>query len=50
VRAKAVVEIRVTAPEFIGRLTRFTMRDKGRQPKKATLCLAPGAAKPARCA
>ena len=35
-RAKAVVEIRVTAPDFIGKSIRFTMRGKGRQPKKTT--------------
>ena len=49
-RAKAVLEIRVTAPDFIGKTTRFTMRDQGRQPKKTTLCIAPGSSKTARCA
>jgi hypothetical protein len=48
-RAKAIIEVRVTAPDFIGTATRFTMRDRGRAPKKATLCLAPGATKPGRC-
>jgi hypothetical protein len=40
-RAKAVVEIRLTAPDFIGRSIRFTMRGNGRQPKKTTAQLAP---------
>ena len=40
-RAKAVVEIRLTAPDFIGKSIRFTMRGNGRQPKKATAQLAP---------
>jgi hypothetical protein len=40
-RAGATVEIRVTAPDFIGRATRFKMRADGRQPKKTTAQLAP---------
>jgi hypothetical protein len=40
-RAKAVVEIRLTAPDFIGRSIRFTMRGKGRQPKKTSVQLEP---------
>ena len=40
-RAGATVEIRVTAPDFIGRATRFKMRASGRQPKKTTAQLAP---------
>jgi Ca2+-binding RTX toxin-like protein len=40
-RPGAVVEIRVTAPDFIGTLTRFKTRGNGRQPKKTTAQLAP---------
>jgi len=40
-RAGATVEIRVTAPDFIGRSTRFKMRGNGRQPKKTTAQLPP---------
>ena len=45
----AVIEIRITAPGAIGKVVRYTVR-KGKLPKAQTLCLAPGAAKPAsRC-
>jgi hypothetical protein len=47
-RPGAVVEVRVTAPETIGRVARWRIR-AGKAPKKAELCLAPGAAKPADC-
>jgi hypothetical protein len=47
-RAGAVLEVRLTAPQATSRVIRFKMR-KGRLPKKTTLCLAPGAKKPGRC-
>lgn len=48
-RAGAVLEVRLTAKDTTGRVIRFKMR-KGRLPKKTTLCLAPGANTPGRCA
>jgi hypothetical protein len=48
--AGVVVEVRMTAPGFVGKVVRFTMRSRGRQPRRASLCLPPGAAKPSRCA
>jgi hypothetical protein len=48
-RAGAVLEVRLTAPETAGRVIRFTMRN-GRQPQKTSLCLAPGAKRPGPCA
>jgi hypothetical protein len=48
-RPGAVLEIRITAAGAIGKLVRYTVR-KGKLPKALTLCLAPGAARPAaRC-
>jgi hypothetical protein len=47
-RAGAVLEVRLTAPGTIGRVTRFRLR-KGHPPKKVNLCLPPGAKTPARC-
>ena len=49
-RAGAVLEVRLSAPDATTRVIRFTMRGRGLLPKKRTLCLAPGAAKPGRCA
>ena len=48
-RAGAVLEVRLSAPDATTRVIRFTMRGKGRLPKKRSLCLAPGASKPGRC-
>jgi Ca2+-binding RTX toxin-like protein len=48
--AGVVVEVRMTAPGFVGKSVRFTMRAKGRQPRRASLCLPPGAKRPSRCA
>jgi len=45
----ARIEVRVTGGGRVGTVTRFTIR-KGKTPTKATLCLPPGAAKPAACA
>jgi hypothetical protein len=48
-RPGAVIEIRVTAPNRIGKVTRYTIR-KGRLPATLQLCLSPGATKPTeRC-
>ena len=45
----AVIEVRITAVGWIGKVVRYTVRT-GKLPKAQTLCLAPGAAKPAaRC-
>jgi len=46
-RNGAVVTVTVTAPNTVGRVKRFTNR-KGKLQSK-TLCLAPGAPKPAKC-
>ena len=40
-RAGAVLEVRITAPGTIGRVTRFKLR-KGKSPKRTSLCLPPG--------
>jgi Ca2+-binding RTX toxin-like protein len=48
-RAGAVLEVRITAPDATGRVIRFKMR-KGQRPKRTTLCLAPGEKQPGRCA
>ena len=47
-RSGAVLEVRITAPEAIGRVIRFRMRN-GRLPKRSNLCLPPGTAAAARC-
>jgi len=46
-RAGAVLEIRITAPQRIGKVVRYTTRD-GKPPKVSTLCLRPGAKTPQR--
>ena len=43
------VEVRVRAPEHITKVTRFVMRAR-KAPRKRSLCLAPGASRPASCA
>ena len=48
-RVGAVLEVRLTAPNAIGRVIRFRMRD-GRPPKRTNLCLPAGVATPERCA
>ena len=48
-RVGAVLEVRLTAPNAIGRVIRFRMRD-GRTPKRSNLCLSAGVATPERCA
>lgn len=46
--AGTVLEIRVLAPERIGKVVRYTMRN-GQLPAVRTQCLPPGARKPGRC-
>src|SRR4051812_6968536 len=46
-RVGAVLELRLTAPNVIGRVVRFTVAR--RRVRTATLCLAPGAPAPGRC-
>lgn len=47
-RKGAVLEVRITAPRRIGRVYRYTFRFY-KFPKRADLCLRPGANKPTRC-
>lgn len=42
------IEIRVTAPNAIGSVTRFRVRSYPKLPKKSSLCLRPGAKTPTR--
>jgi hypothetical protein len=44
----AVIEVRVSADDAIAKVLRITIR-KRKAPKRATLCLPPGASKPAAC-
>jgi putative metal-binding protein len=43
-----VIEIRVSAPQTIGKVVRFTLR-RSRLPRKTVLCLPPGARRPQAC-
>jgi hypothetical protein len=47
-RRGAAIEVRVTAPNAIGKVMRYRMR-RGRLPLDRQLCLPPGTAAPARC-
>ena len=47
-RAGETLEVRVTAPQRLGKLVRFTLR-RGKVPDGRTLCLRPGAPAPERC-
>ena len=47
-RPRALVEVRVTAPNRIGKVFRFRIRAY-KPPSTKTLCLPPGAKKPRRC-
>ena len=47
-RSGSVVDVRITAPNSIGKVVRFEIRRR-RVPQARTLCLAPGAAKAAKC-
>jgi hypothetical protein len=48
IRAGAVLEVRITRPDMIGKVTTFKVR-RARRPAQETRCLPPGAAKPMRC-
>jgi hypothetical protein len=48
VRYGTVLEVRITAPNMIGKVVRYKMR-RGVIPSGRTLCLPPGAAKPGKC-
>lgn len=47
-RPRTVVEIRVTAPESIGRVISLRVR-QGKAPRKRTRCLPPGTTRPVAC-
>jgi hypothetical protein len=47
-RSGARLEVWLTAPHWIGKVVRFEIRRRHNPPGR-TLCLPPGAAKPARC-
>jgi hypothetical protein len=47
-RPGAMLELRITAPDTMGKVVRFTMRSH-KLPKSKNLCLAPGKKKPGRC-
>ena len=44
-----VIEVRVTAPETIGRITRIKVRRGLLEPRRRDRCLVPGATRPSRC-
>ena len=43
-----VLEVRITAPDTMGKVLRYTIRSK-RPPTRRTLCLTPGTTQPGRC-
>jgi hypothetical protein len=45
----AVLEVRVTRRDRIGKVQRYSFRRYGSEPRKSTLCLAPTARNPRRC-
>lgn len=47
-RPRTVITVRITKSQWVGLLARFTTR-RARQPRRQTLCLQPGAARPTRC-
>jgi hypothetical protein len=47
-RVGTVVEIRITAPNAIGKVVRYPIRPR-KIPRARTLCLPPGATRPAKC-
>jgi Putative metal-binding motif len=47
-RPRTTLEVRITAPNSIGKVVRYPIR-RGRIPEGRTLCLPPGAKKPSRC-
>ena len=48
-RPGAVVEIRVSRAGMVAEVVRYKIRSGGKFPKRAALCLAPGAKKPTSC-
>jgi hypothetical protein len=48
IRGRATLEIRITAPLFIGKIVRYQIVE-GRPPQGRTRCLNPGAEKPTAC-
>ena len=49
-RKGAVLEVWLTAPNWIGKVVRFEIeRGRSHTPRGRTLCLQPGAAKPGKC-
>ena len=47
-RAGQTLELRITAPDKIGKVIRYPLK-RGDTPVSRTLCLAPGAKSPTRC-
>jgi hypothetical protein len=47
-RAGQTLEVRITAPEHIGKVVRYRLR-RGRIPDGRPLCLRPGARRPHTC-
>jgi hypothetical protein len=47
-RPRTMLEVRITAPNSIGKVVRYPIR-RGRLPESRTLCLPPQAKKPVRC-
>jgi Putative metal-binding motif len=47
-RVGTVVEVRITAPNMVGKVVRYRTR-RGALPRDRVLCLPPGARKPSRC-
>jgi hypothetical protein len=47
-RSKRVLEVRITAPNMIGKVVRYKMR-RGRLPKVVRRCVAPGVKKVTKC-
>jgi len=48
-KAKARLEVRVLAPDAIGKVVRYTMRKGTRLPKSKLLCVTPGTKRPRKC-
>jgi hypothetical protein len=48
-RAKARLEVRVLAPDSIGKVVRYTMRQGSRLPATTLRCINPGASSPRKC-
>jgi Putative metal-binding motif len=47
-RFRTVIEVRITAPNMIGKVVRYRIR-RGALPKSRRLCLPPGVSKPRKC-